>query len=597
MCPFLRPVMKPWSTEIPLDAVHLLVFSAHGEAIVSLAPGDELTLGVDGAGTLQSAGGLAALRVRRDDDAVRLTTVGDEPVLVNGHPAGSEALLSSGDVISVGGGAIMVQARPGKNAPLSTLDARQLRARLEEECERALRYGRPLAVVVVRLEGDAQQAAAAVASTAIRSVDRLGVGGARELVAILPETGAAAVIPAQRILEALGGAGAGVRAGVAVCPSDASDPEALLGGARLAAEAAGRGAVARVGEDATVVGVGDLTIVALDPRTRALLGVVQSLAATQLPVLIAGETGVGKDLLARALHAWSPRSARPLVAVNCAALADSLIEAELFGHERGAFTGAEAARVGLLESASGGTLFLDEISEASPRLQAELLRVLETGRMRRVGAVEERVVDLRVVAATNRELAEEVAAGRFRRDLFYRLNAALVQVPPLRERRLDIPELARRFVHAARERSGERPLLLGAELMQRLLVHDWPGNVRELKNVVDYVAAMARGPVADASELPPGLGEPSQRRTAEVPQGAPAPLAMEPRSFRRIGEEVRELERRRMREALAATRGVRARAAELIGMPLRTFATKLKAYGLSEARRGGGDEPTLAADV
>jgi transcriptional regulator with GAF, ATPase, and Fis domain len=292
-------------------------------------------------------------------------------------------------------------------------------------------------------------------------------------------------------------------------------------------------------------------------------------------VLVHGETGVGKELAAAALHAWSPRRRARLVALNCAALPEPLLESELFGHERGAFTGAAGVKEGYLEAAAGGTVLLDEVGDCSPEAQAKLLRALETKRITRVGSTVERPIDVRIVAATNRPLEDEVAAGRFRRDLFFRLSAATVVIPPLRDRPLDLPLLARHFLGEARSRLGRPPLALTPAALALLCEHRWPGNVRELKNAMDFVAVTTGlGPV-EVADLPSYLlgrsrnGPPSRR-------AAPAP-----RIFRNLYDEIRELERTRMQEALTAAGGVRVTAAALIGMPLRTFVTKLKEHGLS----------------
>jgi DNA-binding NtrC family response regulator len=305
---------------------------------------------------------------------------------------------------------------------------------------------------------------------------------------------------------------------------------------------------------------------------RQLYRVVERLARTALPVLVLGESGAGKENVAAAVHAWSPRAAAPLVALNCAALQESLVESELFGYERGAFSGAVGAKLGLLERADGGTLFLDEVNELSAAAQAKLLRVLEEGLVNRLGGVRERRVDLRVVAATNRALAEEVAAGRFRRDLFFRLSGATVLVPPLRSRPLEIAALARHFAAAAGAAAIDEAALA------RLLEHPWPGNVRELRHAIEYAAALAEGDVITPWHLPDTV-----RALRGGPRATPPSF---PALFRPIAEELRDLERRRMLEALRATGGVQRRAAELIGMPVRTFTCKLTQYGLRAQAAG-----------
>jgi transcriptional regulator with GAF, ATPase, and Fis domain len=305
-----------------------------------------------------------------------------------------------------------------------------------------------------------------------------------------------------------------------------------------------------------------------------LVELARQIARADLAVIVRGETGTGKEHVARALHQFSPRSARPFVTVNCAAVQDTLVESELFGHEKGAFTGATSAKPGLLEICDGGTVFLDEVGELSAAMQAKLLRALDAKRITRVGSVVERAIDIRVVAATHRDLDRDVAAGRFRSDLLFRLAGATIVIPPLRERPLDIALLARTFADEACARAQHPPMPISCSAMRALTTHAWPGNVRELRNAIDYVAAMATATTTaiDVAQLPAAIsGGP-----AEPPPEHAAPS----QRFRPIADELAELERKRMREAIAAAGGVVKAAASLIRMPLRTFHLKAKQYGL-----------------
>jgi DNA-binding NtrC family response regulator len=418
-------------------------------------------------------------------------------------------------------------------------------------------------------------------------MDVLGRDGAANLVVVLPELGGeGARGAALGVLAAVAPLARGARGGLAGYPLDGCDAETLLSGARAAAALAAPGAVALAAEAAVHHTIGDRTIVVADAAMIRLFDLIRRLAASDLPVLVLGETGAGKENAAAAVHCWSARAEKPLITLNCAAVPETLVESELFGHEKGAFSDARAAKPGLLERALGGTVFLDEVGELPLGVQAKLLRALEARRITRLGDVREREVDFRIVAATNRDLEADVAAGRFRRDLLFRLSAAVVELLPLRHRPREISILARLFLAQACARAGRPPLELSETTLAQLGSYSFPGNVRELKNAMDYAAATAEGSVVEPWSLPDritGRSPPSVRSGSAG--GAPATPA--PRRFQPVAEELRELERTRMAEALEATNGVQTRAAELIGMPIRTFAFKLKQYGLSarEAKR------------
>jgi len=338
--------------------------------------------------------------------------------------------------------------------------------------------------------------------------------------------------------------------------------------------------VALAAAAAREVKLGDRTIIVADPAMMRLFDLIGRLATSDLPVLILGETGAGKEGAALAVHHGSRRANGPFVTLNCAAIAETLVESELFGHDKGAFTGAVSAKAGKLETANGGTLFLDEIGELPPGVQAKLLRALEQKKITRVGDVREREVDLRVVAATNRALDDEVKAGRFRQDLYFRLGAATVVLPPLRDRRREIPIMARRFLADACALAGREPPELSAATLQKLAVYGWPGNVRELRNVIEYVAATVDDDRIEPWHLPDKVAGVEVTAAVEA-AAAIGGLAPAGKSFRPLADELRALERARMIESLEAAGGVQRRAAELIGMPLRTFVMKVKQYGIS----------------
>jgi len=307
-------------------------------------------------------------------------------------------------------------------------------------------------------------------------------------------------------------------------------------------------------------------------RSEAMLHVYKTaarVAATDATVLILGESGTGKELVARAIHQASPRSGGQFVAVDCGAIAEGVLESELFGHARGAFTGAQSARRGLFEEASGGTLFLDEIGDVGPNLQSRLLRALQEGTIRRVGTNEPVAVDVRVVAATNRDLAQTVKDGRFREDLYFRLNVVTIQIPPLRERREDIPLLAEHFAHKHGRPDGARAISESARDL--LVAHDWPGNVRELENVV--ARALALNPAGVI--LPEDLPEPLR---GAGPAATPPGLALADRPT------LAELEKRYAELVLGEAGGNKTRAAEILGIDRKTL------YRLLGERDGRGSE-------
>jgi DNA-binding NtrC family response regulator len=299
-------------------------------------------------------------------------------------------------------------------------------------------------------------------------------------------------------------------------------------------------------------------IVAGHPKMARVVELARKVAPTNATVLLTGESGTGKEIIARCIHRNSPRAERVFVAVNCAALSPTLIESELFGHEKGAFTGAVTQHLGRFERAHGGTLFLDEIAELDPGLQAKLLRVLQEKTFERVGGTREITTDVRILAATNRNLTELVAAKKFREDLYYRLSMFPIELPPLRERGQDIIELARLFLARAARTLNKKPLRLTPEAEQVLLAYSWPGNVRELENLMERMAILCTETV-EADDLPITATGPAR-----------------PTLFK-------DIERQAILDALAANSGNRTRTARQLGISLRTLQYRLKEYGITGA--------------
>jgi two-component system, NtrC family, response regulator len=304
------------------------------------------------------------------------------------------------------------------------------------------------------------------------------------------------------------------------------------------------------------------------PELQAVFEVIKKAAPSEATVLILGESGTGKELIAQAVHEDSPRRDRPFIKVSCAALSETLLESELFGHERGSFTGAVGRREGRFELADGGTLFLDEIGEVPPAIQVKLLRALQQREFERVGGTETLKVDVRVVAATNRDLAAEVKEGRFREELFYRLNVVTVTLPPLRNRKGDIPALVSHFIEKYAKSYGKALRRLGPGTLNALLAHDWPGNVRELENAIERAVVLSRDGELTLDDLPPSLRG-SRGRPAAAGSVTP-------------GATLRELERDAILRALAVVDGSTTRAAKMLGISVRKVQYRLKEYRLAE---------------
>ena len=309
---------------------------------------------------------------------------------------------------------------------------------------------------------------------------------------------------------------------------------------------------------------------------RQIFSLVEQVAPSKAAVLITGESGTGKELVARALHTLSPRANGPFVALNCAAMPESLIESELFGHEKGAFTGAVERRAGCFELAQHGTLLLDEIGDMPLNTQAKLLRVLEDSRVRRLGGRAETVVDVRVVASTNKNLPEAIRASHFREDLFYRLNVFEILLPPLRDRLEDVPVLARVLLEDLNRKHGTQVVDVAPDAMDLLRRHRWPGNVRELRNALERAVILAAEGVVLARHLPPSI-VPAAVREVAVSESTSEDFLVLP-----SGTTIDDAERALVKRTLILTKGNKTRAAEVLGISLKTLFNKLKGYGEAE---------------
>jgi DNA-binding NtrC family response regulator len=300
------------------------------------------------------------------------------------------------------------------------------------------------------------------------------------------------------------------------------------------------------------------------PQMKRIFELVQKVAPTKASVLITGESGTGKELIADAIHALSPRKDGPLIKVHCAALAETLLESELFGHEKGSFTGAQARKRGRFELANEGSLFLDEIGEIEQNVQIKILRVLQDKKFERVGGEETLEVDVRIIAATNRDLRAEIEKGSFREDLYYRLNVINIHVPPLRERKDDIPLLAAAFLKDSAGDNGKRLSGFDAKALTALYAHPWPGNVRELRNAIESAVVMSKGPLISLEDLPPSVQSLGEAGFVRIP----------------LGSKMDDAERIIIRETLAANAGNKSKTADALGIGRKTLYDKLEQYGI-----------------
>jgi two-component system, NtrC family, response regulator AtoC len=522
---------------------------------------------------------------------------------------GEGAEILPGDVIDLGSTMLAVQTGSASARPRRLWTHSYFEGRLEEECGRAERSGKSFAVVRIHVDGCPAGAVEEALDGELGPTDLVAAYGPNEYETLLfdsvPERADEAL---RRVSERIRERGASIRVGIAWYPRDGRGPEALV--AHACASVRGTQPL----EGAAT------PIVVHDGAMQRLHRLVERIASGMISVLLLGETGAGKEVLAAEIHRRSPRHDKPFVRINCAALAESLLESELFGHERGAFTGAVQTKVGLLESAQGGTVFLDEVGELPPSTQVKLLRVIEEREILRVGSVKPRPIDVRFISATNRDLEAEVRRGAFREDLYFRLNGVSLIVPPLRERVSEIERLAKTFVGEACAQAGRPDTPAIAEDALGLLKrYSWPGNIRELRNVVERAvllcadgpitsehlpvdklgatllsganrwgvapigagimqprsASLSLPPLSDASPptLRPPFGAPLLG-TADDPDGPTVPLRAA----------VEALERQRILEALQQCGGNQSRAAKLLGMPRRTLVSRLAQYGIPRPR-------------
>ncbi len=546
--------------------------------LIELVPGHEVTFGRSRGATVSVDHEQVSrlhTRVRRDGDRITVEDLDSRNgTRVNGARITELTELAPGDELAIGPITAVVGRSSRLRRTLLVADGEAFEDRLAAELDRAVRYHRPVAVAMARVEGD--DAIVDRLAAAVRRMDLVAEFGGDELALLLPERARdEAVGELERLVAAVDAAGGVATFGVAIAPADGITVDAVVGLARAALRAAGPGQVAASPPAVAVLSDGDVLVV--DPAMTRLFDMLTRIAATPMTVLVYGETGVGKELVAETVHRRSSRREHPLIKLNCASLPEALLESELFGHERGAFTGAERRKLGFFEAATGGSLFLDEIGEMPPPLQAKLLRVLERKVVTRVGGTAEIAVDVRVIAATNRDLEAEVRDGRFREDLFFRIAGFTVVVPPLRDRPTEIVPLAERFAARFATELGRPTPRLSDDARAALLSHDWPGNVRELKNAIDRALVLCSGAAITAADLPDKVGD--ARRRAGVAVGAGGVS---------VRDQLADVERAAIVAALEACGGNQTHAARQLGLSRRALIYKLERHGLKALPASAG---------
>jgi len=455
-------------------------------------------------------------------------------------------------------------------------------AALDAEVTRARAFSQPLVLVMLRVGEDAPFGGIMGRLRAsLARFERVGLYSDDVIELLLPQCTPDDAGPRAGELSL---AADGAACGVAVFPRHGSSADELLGAARGALAGAGGAAPVCLAEPRTARVVADGAtfegeVVVASPAMRSVMDTVARIAEASIPVLIHGETGTGKELVAREIHRRSARAAGPLICVNCGGIPGQLVESTLFGHERGAFTGADRRATGVFEDASGGTILLDEVGELPTAAQAALLRVLEAGCVTRIGSTVEIPVDVRVLAATHRDLAARADDGRFRRDLLYRLNAMTLALPALRRRPEEIGPLARHFLARSTDAAAAGVVDIDGDAMALLEAHSWPGNARELRNAIERAAVIARGTAVALDDLPEAV-----RRL----QRAGPPARAEDAPAEGLRERLRRVEAELIVEALNEHGGHRGRAAAALKIPLRTLSHKIQTLGI---RRGRYERP------
>jgi len=530
-----------------------------GSRVVDLPEGVDVTFGRSRGSTISLEHEKVSrthARVRRTGDVIEVEDLGSRNgTRVNGDKVEGVRRLETGDEVSIGPILAIVGVSSGLRRTSQIVDAEAGELRLAAEVDRSVRYHRPVTVALMRIKSDL--VLEAIART-LRPMDVIAEDAGDDYLMILPELaradGAAAV---QRALDFARASNQPATASTALCPDDGTTVDVLMSQLRSGLRTGRLPRAETVVPDAPVV---------VEPAMQRVFTLVERIADSTMTCLLLGETGVGKEVVCEAIHRRSSRRDRPLIKLNCAALPETLLESELFGHERGAFTGADRKKIGFFEAADGGTLFLDEIGEMPLSLQAKLLRVLERKVITRVGGTAEVATDARLIAATHRDLDADVRSGRFRQDLLFRIGGFTIVVPPLRDRPREIVPLAELFARTTASEQGRAVPVLSQDAREVLTGYTWPGNVRELKNAIERALVLCTDTIT-AADLPDKMRDMAQRTR-------PIAIAADVRGH------LAEVERAAIVAALEADGGNQTRAAKRLGLSRRALIYKLEKYGL-----------------
>jgi DNA-binding NtrC family response regulator len=571
----------------------LVIQHAGGTKVTTLHPGAPLIIGRAPSHGLRVEHGTLSREHARFElvgDRVVVTDLGSKNGVLLEQRRTQQAELAAGEAVMLGAVCVRVQLLGLARQALEIEDEREFARKVEEALAHANTYRRSLGVLSVRAAKICAGSGAWIDEMKRRlsTIDHLACYGPSTALVLLPDLGLADATRLARVIVAPPSpAHVQLCAGLAV---HAGGPEATTVVAETLIESARQ--AAQQASPANQVQITDLHRAAfgsnrvtkpdahdvVGAHMRALLDDVERVASSRIPVILYGETGTGKEVLARSIHERSPRRSKRIVCVNCGAIPRDLVESTLFGHERGAFTGAQQQQKGVFEEANSGTVFLDEIGELPLSAQAALLRVLETGSFNRVGAAREVMVDVRIIAATHRNLETMVRDGTFRADLYYRLSGAILEIAPLRDRIEDVEPLAMRFLSGANKTNGRTVQGITRDAVAVLCNYGWPGNVRELRNVIERAVVITTGALIDVRDLPLSV------REARTPSSEPAHTfaAASSTGVNAIRGTVRSYEAAKLREALEAAGWNRGEAAQKLEMPVRTLSYRMKVLGLKK---------------